>query len=171
MTTDWRLYHILLEGMLKTSFLTKKTFLCTSISYTIFLKISFEFLLYASVHCLFFYSLVSLSEINISANDIEHLPPSIGLLRHLRTLYLDENFLMGIPPEVCQYCVLSNSIINLFLPHQFCRPFMFFTFFVSFLVFSKDIMLMPVHMQFILFCCLLTVFVVNPIIANGLNYK
>ena len=44
--------------------------------------------------------LVSLSELNCGANDLEELPPSIGLLRHLRTLYADENFLLDIPPEV-----------------------------------------------------------------------
>ena len=43
--------------------------------------------------------LVSLSEMNIAANDLEELPPSVGLLRHLRTLYADENFLEEIPPE------------------------------------------------------------------------
>ena len=47
-----------------------------------------------------FFRLVSLSEMNISANDLEELPPSIGFLRHLRTLYADENFLYEIPPEV-----------------------------------------------------------------------
>ena len=36
---------------------------------------------------------------NIAANDLEELPPSVGLLRHLRTLYADENFLEEIPPE------------------------------------------------------------------------
>ena len=44
--------------------------------------------------------LVSLSELNISTNDIEELPPSLGLLRHLRTIYADENLLEEIPPEV-----------------------------------------------------------------------
>ena len=39
-------------------------------------------------------------ELNISANDLEEIPPSIGLLRHLRTLYADENFIIEIPPEV-----------------------------------------------------------------------
>ena len=48
------------------------------------------------IHC----RLVSLSELNISANDLEELPPSVGLLRHLRTLYADENFLEEIPVEV-----------------------------------------------------------------------
>ena len=46
------------------------------------------------------FSLVSLSELNITANDLEYLPPSIGFLRHLRTLYADENFIYEIPPEV-----------------------------------------------------------------------
>ena len=40
---------------------------------------------------------------NISANDLEELPPSIGFLRHLRTLYADENFLYEIPAEVCKF--------------------------------------------------------------------
>ena len=48
-----------------------------------------------------FISMVSLSELNISANDLERLPPSIGLLRHLRTLYADENFIVELPSEVC----------------------------------------------------------------------
>ncbi len=41
-----------------------------------------------------------MSELNVSANDLEELPSSIGLLRHVRTLYADENFLLDIPPEV-----------------------------------------------------------------------
>jgi Leucine-rich repeat (LRR) protein len=44
--------------------------------------------------------MVSLSELNVSGNDLELLPPSIGLLRHLRTFYADENVLSEIPPEV-----------------------------------------------------------------------
>ena len=53
----------------------------------------------SSEACLACCRLVSLSEMNIAANDLEELPPSVGLLRHLRTLYADENFLEEIPPE------------------------------------------------------------------------
>ena len=41
-----------------------------------------------------------MSELNVSANDLEDFPPSIGFLRQLRTLYADENYLAEIPPEV-----------------------------------------------------------------------
>lgn len=44
--------------------------------------------------------LVSLSELDVSANDLEEVPPTIGLLRHLRTLIADENFLSDIPCEL-----------------------------------------------------------------------
>ena len=54
--------------------------------------------------CCILHRLVSMSEMNISANDLEELPPSIGFLRHLRTLYADENFLYEIPAEVCISC-------------------------------------------------------------------
>ena len=43
---------------------------------------------------------MSLAELNVSANELEELPPSVGLLRHLRTLYADENFIIEVPPEV-----------------------------------------------------------------------
>lgn len=46
------------------------------------------------------FSLVSLTECDVSANDLEELPPTIGLLRHLRTLIADENFLSDIPCEL-----------------------------------------------------------------------
>lgn len=58
------------------------------------------------IHCLYdrvthrFFRLVSLSELDISANDLEEIPPTIGLLRHLRTLIADENFLSDIPCEL-----------------------------------------------------------------------
>ena len=42
----------------------------------------------------------SLSELNVSANDLQDLPPSLGLLRYLRTLYADENLLEYIPAEL-----------------------------------------------------------------------
>ena len=45
-------------------------------------------------------SLTSLSELNVSVNDLEELPVSIGLLRNLRTFYADENFLSFVPSEV-----------------------------------------------------------------------
>ena len=51
---------------------------------------------------------MSLSELNVGANDLEEIPPSIGLLRHLRTVYADENFIVEIPPEVS--ALLSYSV-------------------------------------------------------------
>ena len=56
--------------------------------------------LYCHSFCVFC-RLVSLSELNISTNELEELPPSMGLLRHLRTMYADENYLVDVPPEVC----------------------------------------------------------------------
>ena len=51
--------------------------------------------------CLFFpCSLSALSEFNISTNDLVEIPSTIGLLRNLRTMYADENYLEVIPPEV-----------------------------------------------------------------------
>ena len=44
--------------------------------------------------------MISLSELDLSANDLEELPPTLGLLRHLRTLIADENFLADIPAEL-----------------------------------------------------------------------
>ena len=49
---------------------------------------------------LIFFRLLSLSELNISANDLEDIPASLGLLRNIRTLYADENYLSFIPSEV-----------------------------------------------------------------------
>ena len=43
---------------------------------------------------------MSLTECDVSANDLGELPPTIGLLRHLRTLIADENFLSDIPCEL-----------------------------------------------------------------------
>ena len=57
--------------------------------------------------------LVSLLELNISANDLEEIPPSIGLLRHLRTLYADENFIIEIPPEVSRAVRLYSLLFYL----------------------------------------------------------
>lgn len=44
--------------------------------------------------------LASLSELNVSRNELEQLPASIGCLRHLRTFYADENRFSYLPPEV-----------------------------------------------------------------------
>ena len=57
--------------------------------------------------------LVSLLELNISANDLEEIPPSIGLLRHLRTLYADENFIIEVPPEVSRAVRLYSLVFYL----------------------------------------------------------
>lgn len=46
-------------------------------------------------------SLQSLSELNVSCNNLEDLPVTLGLLRNLRTFYADENYLLFIPSEVC----------------------------------------------------------------------
>ena len=62
---------------------------------TIWGKIQISFL-----SLLLIYRLVSLSELDVSANDLEEIPPTIGLLRHLRTLIADENFLSDIPCEL-----------------------------------------------------------------------
>jgi len=44
--------------------------------------------------------MVSLTELDVSSNSLEELPIGIGLLRHLRTLYADDNFLTCLPAEV-----------------------------------------------------------------------
>ena len=43
---------------------------------------------------------MSLSELNVGTNDLEEIPPSIGLLQHLRMVYADENFIAETPPKV-----------------------------------------------------------------------
>lgn len=50
---------------------------------------------------LLYCSLQSLSELNVSCNNLEDLPVTLGLLRNLRTFYADENYLLFIPAEVC----------------------------------------------------------------------
>ena len=44
--------------------------------------------------------MVSLTELDVSSNSLEELPIGVGLLRHLRTLYADDNFLTYLPAEV-----------------------------------------------------------------------
>ncbi len=56
---------------------------------------------------------------NISANDLEELPPSIGFLRHLRTLYADENFLYELPPEVDIDTSEPRGVLVKTKPHAF----------------------------------------------------
>lgn len=59
-----------------------------------------------------FYRLSSLSELNISMNDLEELPASIGLLRNLRTFYADENLLTFVPAEVTDKEIIYESCVN-----------------------------------------------------------
>lgn len=54
----------------------------------------------------------SLFELVLSHNFIMELPHSIGLLRNLRTLYLDENELTSLPPDV-SYFTLHSLIIKI----------------------------------------------------------
>jgi len=60
--------------------------------------------------------LVSLTELDISSNSLEELPIGVGLLRHLRTLYADDNFLTYLPAEV----TLSANMFSVkwFLPDE-----------------------------------------------------
>ena len=56
------------------------------------------------LHC----SMVSLTELDVSSNSLEELPIGVGLLRHLRTLYADDNFLTYLPAEVTVFVVLVH---------------------------------------------------------------
>jgi len=58
--------------------------------------------------------MVSLTELDISSNSLEELPIGVGLLRHLRTLYADDNFLTSLPPEVihCQYLMHLFELVS-----------------------------------------------------------
>jgi len=49
--------------------------------------------------------MVSLTELDVSSNSLEELPIGVGLLRHLRTLYADDNFLSFLPAEVIAFVV------------------------------------------------------------------
>lgn len=53
------------------------------------------------------YRMVSLTELDVSSNSLEELPIGIGLLRHLRTLYADDNFLAYLPAEVTVFMIVS----------------------------------------------------------------
>jgi erbb2-interacting protein len=44
--------------------------------------------------------LINLTELSIQSNGLKYLPPSIGLLRQLHTLYLDDNLLSALPREI-----------------------------------------------------------------------
>jgi len=54
------------------------------------------------------YRLVSLIELDVSSNSLEELPIGVGLLRHLRTLYADDNFLTYLPAEVTLLIIVVN---------------------------------------------------------------
>ena len=53
-----------------------------------------------------------MSELNISANDLQALPASIGLLRNLRTFYADENLLEFLPAEVLYFYFKIWNLFN-----------------------------------------------------------
>ena len=53
--------------------------------------------------CALICRMVSLTELDVSSNSLEELPIGIGLLRHLRTLYADDNFLSYLPAEVTAF--------------------------------------------------------------------
>jgi len=52
--------------------------------------------------------MVSLTELDVSSNSLEELPIGIGLLRHLRTLYADDNFLTYLPAEVTVFVIVVH---------------------------------------------------------------
>jgi len=54
------------------------------------------------------YRMVSLTELDVSSNSLEELPIGIGLLRHLRTLYADDNFLTYLPAEVTVFVIVVH---------------------------------------------------------------
>jgi len=47
--------------------------------------------------------MVSLTELDVSSNSLQELPIGVGLLRHLRTLYADDNYLSYLPAEVTAF--------------------------------------------------------------------
>lgn len=59
-----------------------------------------------------FYSLCNLEELVLSSNNLKNLPPSLGLLRNLRTLIADDNLLEDLPCEVMESSV---SILKVYL--------------------------------------------------------
>jgi len=58
--------------------------------------------------------MASLTELDVSINSLEQLPIGIGLLRHLRTLYADDNFLSHLPAEVTVEYVFDRMILVAF---------------------------------------------------------
>ena len=58
---------------------------------------------YAVSVCALICRMVSLTELDVSSNSLEELPIGVGLLRHLRTLYADDNFLSHLPAEVTAF--------------------------------------------------------------------
>lgn len=72
------------------------------VSYRIYLK---DFIL----NC-FPLRLTSLSELILNNNKLTELPTSIGLLRNLRTLNLDENQLIDLPPDVSKKSFIEKKI-------------------------------------------------------------
>jgi len=60
--------------------------------------------------------MVSLTELDVSSNSLEELPIGIGLLRHMRTLYADDNFLSYLPAEVTVFYV-HTFVFKSFLQH------------------------------------------------------
>ena len=67
----------------------------------------------------FLLRLVSLTELDVSGNNLEQLPIGVGLLRHLRTLYADDNFLATVPSEV----VYIDSYRDMALSALWCPLF------------------------------------------------
>ena len=61
------------------------------------------------------YRMVSLTELDVSSNTLEELPIGIGLLRHLRTLYADDNFLTYLPAEVTRVCSCCAFLMKVIL--------------------------------------------------------
>ena len=49
--------------------------------------------------------MVSLTELDVSSNSLQELPIGVGLLRHLRTLYADDNYLSYLPAEVTAFII------------------------------------------------------------------